>query len=670
MASRTRSLRLFTPLLTTLISPRPLARSRTHSTASGAPASRAWSRVSIAAVLACAALPSLALSPAAPPVPLAPAAAVPAQIPLVWDVRVLFATDAAWEAERQAFLADLPGLASHRGTLAQSPAALRAALDRLSTLEQRLRRLGVYASTQLSADNRDARNQEREGLMQGVYSAFGAAKAWVAPEVLALGAEGVERAITAEPGLARHAVGLRDTLRQARHNLGPETEAALAALAPVTQGGRQARTLLMDVDIDWPELSVDGKPVRINANGYSLLRQHPDRAVRQQVFAAFYGRLGQYENTLGATLAARMRAGTITAKLRHYPNAVSASLSANQVPEAVVRTLVAQAHASLPTLHRYFKLRQRMLKLPDLHYHDIYPELVVQERRYPVEEAARLTVEATRVLGPDYQRLLGRALSVASMHVKPAPGKSSGAYQSGVYGEVPFVFLNHQDSFSSVSTFAHEWGHGVHTLLANEAQPFETARYPLFVAEVASITNEVLLGESMLSQTRSRDERLFQLGHALEEMRGTFFRQTMFAEFELQAHDALERGEALNGKKMTALYCQLLRQYHGADQGVMQIDPRYCSEWAYIPHFYNPFYVYQYATSMAAAASFGPRILAGEPGLRDTYLNVLRAGGSAPPYELLKNAGVDLASPAPYQALAQRMNRIMDEMEQLLASGG
>ena len=232
------------------------------------------------------------------------------------------------------------------------------------------------------------------------------------------------------------------------------------------------------------------------------------------------------------------------------------------------------------------------------------------------------------------------------------------------------MFLNHQDTFGSVSTVAHEWGQGVHTMLANEAQPYETAGYPLFVAEVASITNEVLLSEHLLAQAKAPAERLFLLGQALEEARGTFFRQTMFAEFELQAHDALERGEALNDKKMTALYCQLLRQYHGADQGVMQIDPRYCSEWAYIPHFFNPFYVYQYATSMAAAASFGPRILAGEPGLRDTYLNVLRAGGSAPAYELLKNAGVDLASPAPYQALAQRMNRIMDEMERLLAVPG
>ena len=588
----------------------------------------------------------------------------------VWDLTVLFPTDAAWEAERKAFLADMPKLAAYRGTLAQGPAALRTALDAVSAMEQRLRRLGVYASTQSSTNNRDARNQEREGLMQAVYGPWGAARAWIASEVAALGAEKVEAFIAADAGLKKHTVGLRNTLRLAAHNLGADTEAALAALSPVTLASRQARTLLMEADIDWPMLTVDGKPQRVNPTGYGLLRQHADRAVRKQVFDTFYTRLGQYENTFGATLSTRMRAGTVTAKLRKHPSAVAASLSGYQVPESVYRMLVQQANVSLPTLHRYFKLRQRLLKLPDLHYYDIYPELVALNRSYPVEEAGRLTTEATRVLGPDYQRHLAQALAVRSMHVKPAEGKSGGAYQTGVYGLVPFVFLNHQDNFSSVSTFAHEWGHGVHTMLANEAQPFETAGYSLFVAEVASITNEVLLSEHMLKQAKTREERLFQLGHALERLRATFYRQTMFAEFELQAHDALERGEAVNGKKMTAMYCGLLRKYHGAEQGVMQIDPRYCSEWAYIPHFYGPFYVYQYATSMAAASYFGQQILAGQPGLRDTYLNVLRAGGSASPFELLKNAGVDLASPVPYQAMVQRMNGLMDEMEKLLAEKG
>jgi len=592
----------------------------------------------------------------------------PADAPerFVWDLSPLYRSDEAWNTDRLALLAELPKIAALRGTLGSSAAALRGALDNFSALSLRAERLWVFASTQQSADNRTARNQERMGLMRALWGDYGSARAWVDPEIQSLGAEKVEAFIRAEPGLAKHAFNLRDTLRQARHTLSPDTEEAIAALSPVLNASSQTRTLLVDADIEWPSITVEGQPRKVNDTGYEKLRQHPDRAVRKLAFDTFFGQLGKFENTFGTTLGTRVRAGTAQAKLRRHATAVAASLAEYDVPESVYRTLVAQANAGLPTLHRYFKLRQRMLKLPDLHYYDIYPALVELNTTYPGPEAARLTVAATLPLGPDYQRLLNQALSVRSMHLKPAEGKSGGAYQTGVYGLTPFVFLNHQDDFSSASTFAHEWGHGIHTMLANSAQPYETASYPLFMAEIASVTNEVLLSEHMLKVAKNRDERLFQLGHALERLRGTFFRQTMFAEFELMTHDAVERGEALSGKKLTTMYCGLLRKYHGADAGVMTIDPQYCQEWAYIPHFYRPFYVYQYATSMAAASYFGAQVLSGQPGARETYLNLLRAGGSASPYELLKTAGLDMASPAPYQALLKRMNGIIDEMETLL----
>ncbi len=584
----------------------------------------------------------------------------------IWDLAPLFATDAAWDQQRQAVLDELPQLAALKGTLGGSAEALLKAMDTFSALDRRLQRLWVYASTQQSTDNRDARNQERAGLMQSLSAQSGSARAWVDPEIQAIGADRIEAFIRAEPGLKKHAVNLRQVLRQASHTLSPEAEGVLAALSPVIYASRQTRTLLVDADMPWPSITVDGKPVKVNDTGYEQLRQNPDRAVRKLAFDTFFGQLGKFENSFGSTLGTRVRAGTVTAKLRHYPSAVAASLDSYEVPESVYRTLVAQANIGLPTLHRYFKLRQRMLKLPDLHYYDIYPPLVDLKRSYPPAEAARLTLEATKPLGAEYQRLLSQALSMRSMHLRPQDGKSGGAYQTGVYGLTPFVFLNHQDDFNSVSTFAHEWGHGVHTMLANATQPFETAGYPLFMAEIASTTNEVLLSEYMLSVAKNKDERLFQLGYALERLRAGFFRQTMFGEFELMTHDAVERGEALSGKKMTEMYCGLLRKYHGADSGVMKIDPQYCQEWAFIPHFYRPFYVYQYATSAAAASYFAEQVLTGKTALRDNYLNVLRAGGSASPYELLKNAGLDMASPAPYQALLRRMNSIIDEMERLL----
>jgi len=426
------------------------------------------------------------------------------------------------------------------------------------------------------------------------------------------------------------------------------------------------RTLLTTVDLEWPTLTIDGKPQRLDSTAYVKLRAHPDRAVRQQVFDAFFRAYGRIESTLGSTLAQRVEAGVVQARLRGHPSAVAASLADDAIPESVYRTLVAEANAGLPTLHRYLKLRQRMLKLPDLGYHDIYPDIVAPPRRYSPEDAAELTLASVAPLGAAYQQQLRQALGARTMHVYPAPGKSSGAYQSGVYGQVPLIFLNHQDTFDSVSTYTHEWGHGMHTLLANGAQPFETAGYPLFIAEIAAFTHELLLADHVQKTASTREERIFYLGEAIERIRGAFFRQAMFAEFELATHDAVQRGEALSGTRMTRQYCELLRKYHGADAGVMRIDPVVCTEWAYIPHFHQPFYVYQYATSMAAATHFTQQLLTGSPQARDTYLGILRSGGSRHPVPLLKDAGLDMDSPRPYQALARHMERLMDELEALL----
>jgi len=584
---------------------------------------------------------------------------------LVWDLTRLFPTDAAWDSERLALQAEIPRLAALRGSLSRDAAALRGALDQASAASLRLTRLWVYASTQLSTQNGERRNQERSGLMSSLWGQFSSALAWVDPEIQSLGATRVAAFQAAEPGLQRHATRLRNALRLAPHTLAPDTEAALAAYGPVLGSFSSMRELLVNADIVWPTLSVDSKPERVSDNGYVRLRAHPDREVRRQTFENFWKAYGQYENTFGALLAQRVNLGVIDARLRKHPSAAAASLATVEVPEAVLRTLVAETNKGLPTLHRYFKLRQKMLKLPDLHYHDIYPNLVSSSRRYPLDEASALSLAAMKPLGEEYQELLKLALSARTMHVKPAQGKRSGAYATSVYGQTPFIFLNHNDDFESLVTFAHEWGHGMHSVLSQRTQPVETAGYPLFLAEIASTTNEVLLTDHMLKTAATREERIFVLTQILERLRAAYFRQTMFAEFELLAHDAQQRGEALSGKKFTDIYCGLLRKYHGADSGVMAINPLYCQEWAYIPHFHRPFYVYAYATSTAAAQFFGEQILAGKPGAREAYLGVLRAGSSVPPHELLKRAGLDLSTSAPYEFLLRRMNELMDEVERL-----
>ena len=559
----------------------------------------------------------------------------------VWDLSRLYASDAAWDAERRALLAELPTLTALKGTLGRDPPSLRAALDRVSATGRRQQRLSVYANTQLSTDSRSARNQERASLMRSAAGQIASSTAWLPGEVRALGGQRVEAFIGAEPGLAKHAVRLRDILRNAQHQLSPDAEAALAAVSPVLSAPTNLRTVLINADMSWPSITVDGQAQRVNEAGYVRLRKHPDRAVREQAFTQFFGQYGRFQNTFGGLLAARVEAGVVDARLRGYPSAVAASLAAYDMPEAVLRMLVAQANEGLPTLHRYLRLRQRMLELPDLKYHDVYPELVVSERRYTLAQSAALTLDATAPLGDEYRALLRAAFSTPSMHAYPAEGKQGGAYHTAAYGEPSFVFLNHQDSYDSLTTFAHEWGHGMHSQLAQRAQPFETAGYSLFMAEIAAITNEVLLADHMARLASTRDEMVFVLAQEIERIRGAFFRQTMFAEFELMTHDAMERGESLSGQRFTSIYCGLLRKYHGADAGVMAIDPAYCSEWAYIPHFHRPFYVYVYATSSVA-------------------------GGSQYPYAMLEQAGLDMASPAPYQALIRRMNALLDEIERAL----
>ena len=585
---------------------------------------------------------------------------------MVWDLTRLFPTDAAWDAERLAFTAEIPKLRDLRGSLGKDAATMRATLDQLSAANLRLTRLWIYASTQTSTDNADRRNQERTGQMFGLWGQYSSAVAWLDPEIQALGADKVTAFQAAEPGLQKHAKALRDALRQAPHTLSPDVEATLAALTPVLGSFSNTRELLINADIDWPTLMVDGKPVKISDTGYTELRQHPDRAVRKQVFDSFWKTYGQFENTLGALLAQRVNQGVINARLRKYATPAAASLFRVEVPEEVLRTLVAQTNAALPTLHRYFKLRQKMLKLPDLHYYDIYPNLVTSQRRYPLDESAAITLAAMKPLGDDYQDQLKLALSARTMHVRPQPGKADGAYATSVYGQTPYIFLNHTDNFESLVTFAHEWGHGMHSVLSQRAQPYETAGYPLVLAEIASTTNEVLLTDHMLRIAQTPQEKVFVLGQVLERLRASYFRQTMFAEFELLAHDAQQRGETVSGKRFTEMYCGLLRKYHGADAGVMAIDPLYCKEWAFIPHFHRPFYVYAYATSATAAQYFGEAILAGKPGAREAYLNVLRSGSSVPPHELLKRAGLDLTTAEPYQVLIKRMNATMDEVERLL----
>jgi oligoendopeptidase F len=426
---------------------------------------------------------------------------------------------------------------------------------------------------------------------------------------------------------------------------------------------------LADADMPWPKLTLsDGKEVLLDQNAYEQYRVLNHRADRKRVFDTFWAKWKEFERTFGVTFYEQLKRDAVYAKVRHYPDSLTQALDANKLPRAVYDTMVAQANANLPTLHRYFKLRGKMLGVAEMRYYDIYPPLLSSELKYPIALSTQLMLAAVKPLGDDYVSAMELGTRSRWMDVYPRPRKHSGAYMNGaVYDVHPYLLLNHNDDYESLSTLAHEWGHAMHSYLANKAQPFVTAEYPTFTAEIASTTNEVLLLEHMLKVAQSDDERLLYLGSALENLRGTFFRQAMFADFEREVHAQVDRGESLTGEAISKIYGDILKRYHGDQQGVVKIDELYSVEWAFIPHFYNAFYVFQYATSIAAGNMFASDILQGKPAARERYLSILRAGGSRYPYELVKEAGVDLATPAPYQALVARMNSIMDQIESILA---
>jgi oligoendopeptidase F len=590
-----------------------------------------------------------------------------------WDLTDLYPTSEAFDAARQAFAARLPDLERHRGTLASSPAALLAALDAVYGAARELGRLSSYAFQLSDEDTRVAPHLGARQEVQQLGTELSARVSWLDPEILALAPDTIARFLAAEPGLAPYRFHLEDLERRRAHTLSPPEEKLLAQAGLVTPAPYGIYGILANADLPFPDVTLsDGREVTIDNAGYARYRVEPNRDDRVLVFREFWNTYGAYQRTFGMTLDAQVKRDLFYARSRNYPSCLAAALDAGNVPEAVYRTLISEVNRALPTLHRAFRLRARLLGIDDLAYHDIYPALVpALEARVPIDAGKELVVQSLAPLGGEYVEVVRQGFDNRWMDVYPRTGKRSGAYSNGAAYDVhPYVLMNYNDDYESVSTLAHEWGHAMHSHLANRAQPYPTADYSIFVAEVASTFNEALLLDRMLKEASSDDERLYYLGSHLEGLRGTFFRQTMFAEFELAIHEAGERGEALTSEKLSKLYGELLRRYHGHDAGVLRIDDAYTVEWAYIPHFYYNFYVYQYATSLAASTQLAREVLDGKAGARERYLGLLRAGGSRYPYELLREAGVDLATPTPYRALVAQMEWAMDEIDAIVARRG
>lgn len=584
----------------------------------------------------------------------------------LWDLSEIYPDAAAWDAARKGVLDGIKGLVKYQGKLGSSADVLAEALVAQSDLGKTASRVYSWASLKGDEDVRDSAGQERLAQARDMFTAFGEATAWMAPELLTVGSPKIEGFIGANATLkTRFDFYLRDVLRQAPHTLSPEGEGLLASAGSPLSAPGEIAGQLRSSDIPWPTIKLStGQEVRLDSQGYTLNRDAPNRADRKLVFDTFWTAHGKFQNSFGATYGAKVQGDIFRAKARKYPTSLAAALSGNNIPEAVYRTLVEETNKGLPQLHRYFELRRRILNLPDIAYYDIYPPLVQRDAKITLDEMRTHTLAAVQPLGKDYVDRITKATAAKWMDPWPRQGKRPGAYMNpGVYDVHPYLLLNLSEKYDGMSTYAHEWGHALHSLLANAAQPYEKADYPIFLAEIASTLNEELLVAHLMKGAKSKEDKLFYLGQKMENIRGTYFRQTMFAEFELKAHDAAEAGEGMSGKKFTQIYYDLLTRYHGPKVGM---DPVYGNEWAYIPHFYNSFYVYQYATCIAAASYFAQAILKGGPRERDNYLSVLKAGGSDYPVEILKRAGLDMASPAPYQATIASFKDTLDQAEKLL----
>ena len=594
--------------------------------------------------------------------------AVPAKYQ--WDLTQIYPTDQAWRAAKEKLVGELPSIRAFRGTLGSSATKLADALELSSRLAKEFSRLYVYASMTSDQDTRVSTYQGMQQEMAQVGATFGAETSYIEPEILKLDASKVESFLSSEPRLKVYTFYLHDILRRRAHTLSDNEEKLLASSAIVASASSDTYGILSDADFPYPTVTLsDGKSVKLDSAAFNLYRAVPNRGDREKVMSSFFGSLGAFRATFGSTLNGEVQSDVFYARARNYENALQRSLDAANIPTTVYTRLIDGVNRGLPTFHRYLNLRKKMMGVPELHYYDLYAPLVASvDLTYTVDEAEKQVLEALKPLGPDYAAAANRAFNERWIDMYPTPGKRSGAYSNGgAYDVHPYMLINYNGKYTDVSTIAHELGHTMQSYLSNKTQPYPLADYPIFVAEVASTFNEALLIDHMLKTIKDDATKLSLLGNYLEGIKGTVFRQTQFAEFELRAHEMAEKGEPLTGDALSKLYAEITKKYYGHDKGVCIVDDYIQYEWSFIPHFYRNFYVYQYATSFTASAALSEKVLAGDPAATKRYLTFLSSGGSKYPIDLLKDAGVDMTSDEPLNLTLQKMNRVMDEMEKLIA---
>jgi oligoendopeptidase F len=586
-----------------------------------------------------------------------------------WNLRDLYATVADWQKSKDEAGKQLARFDSFQGKLGESAVTLAAALQHYSLVAKEMGRLMIYAMMLSDEDKRLAGPLGMEQEMTELFTNFNKTVAFVEPEILAISVETINTFYQQEPALAEYRQFIANIQRRQAHTLNASEEVLVAEAGRMAGTAENIYSILSNADLPRPKVKLsDGQEVALDAAGYSAYRSSPVREDRIRVFNTFFAALNDFRRTFGTQLNGEVQKNIFYKNVRKYNSCLESSLDQNNIPPEVYHKLIENVNKNLPVLHRYLKLRQRMLGLDTLHYYDMYPSLVKKvDLTYTYTEATPIVTTALKVLGTEYIATLDRAFKERWIDVYPSTGKRSGAYSAGsAYDVHPYILLNYNDKYEDMSTLAHELGHTMHSYFSNKKQPFITADYPIFLAEVASTINEALLIDYMLKEIKDPEKRLSILGNYLESFRTTLFRQTQFAEFELKIHEAGEKGEALTGDTFSDIYLDILNRYYGHTQGVTVIDSLYAIEWAYIPHFYYNFYVYQYSTSFMASQALAEKLLSGKKDMVQKYLAFLSSGSSDYAIPTLKKVGVDMNSDEPFTIAVNKMNKIMDEMEKIL----
>lgn len=583
-----------------------------------------------------------------------------------WHIEDLYASDTLWEKDYKDLETNITTLVSYEGRLGENVSVFLDYMNRKQEIMKKFERVYVYANQKYHEDTGNAVYQKMTARAQQLSLQLNSATVFEEPELLSIGKEKIDVWIKESAEMEVYRRFFYELFRQQKHVRTKEMEAVLADVSDMSDDVSNIFSMFNNADVKFPSIhGKEGEKIPVSHGRYSVLMESRDRTIREQAFHSIYSQYGQYKNTLAAIYSANLKNSAFFAKMRNYHSSLEMALDGGEIPVSVYTQLIDTVHENMNLMHRYVQLRKKALQVEELHMYDLYAPMVEQvTMQIPFEEAKEIVKKGLAPLGEEYIQILSEGMNGGWIDVYENEGKRSGAYSWGAYGTHPFVLMNYQDTLNDVFTLAHEMGHSMHSYYSDKNQPYLYAGYRIFVAEVASTCNEALLMEYLLQHTEDKKEKAYLINYFLEQFKGTLYRQTMFAEFEKITHEMAGKGEPLTAEILNDIYYKLNQQYFGED---IVIDSEIALEWSRIPHFYTPFYVYQYATGYSAAIAISRKILSGDQKAKEGYKKFLGGGSSMNPIDLLKLCGVDMTTKEPVESALNLFGELLDQMENLLA---